>query len=117
MKSIFKKMVCGCIVNADIHLGFSYAVIRGVTENGCGVCTQEQREETINHLWLTETEKYIWEDLIKCYGWSRENYKKTEKIDITQHIEKMERGDQIDEIWNRHCGEKIQRSVNSNDID
>jgi hypothetical protein len=115
MKSIFKKIVCGCIVNADIHRGFSYAVIKDVI--GCGFCTEEQREEAINHLWLTETEKYIWEDLIKCYGWSRENDKKTETIDITQHIEKMERGDQIDEIWNRHCGERIQRNLSSNDID
>jgi len=117
MKSIFKKMGCGCIVNADIHNGFSYAVIQGVTENGCGLCTQEQREETINRMWLTETEKYVWEDLIKCYGWSRENDKKNENIDITHHIEKMEREDQINELWNRHCGEKITRSVTSNEID
>jgi len=111
MKSIFKKMICGCIVNADIHRGFCYAVINYVS--GCGLCTQEQREETINRLWLTETEKYIWEDLIKCYGWSRENDKKTETIDI----EKIEREEQIDKIWNRHCGERIQRNLSSNDID
>ena len=117
MKSIFKKMVCGCLLEANIHKGFSYAVIQGVTGNGCGICTQEQKEETINRMWLTETEKYVWEDLIKCYGWSRENDKKNETIDITQHIEKMEREDQINQLWNRHCGEKITRSVNSNEID
>ena len=110
-------MFCGCIVNADIHHGFSYAVIQGLSENGCGLCTKEQREETINHLWLTETDKYLWEDLIKCYGWSREDDKKKETIDITHHIEKMERGEQIDELWNRHCGEKIERNLNSNEID
>jgi hypothetical protein len=29
----------------------------------------------------------------------------------------MEREDQIDELWNRHCGKKIEINLNSNEID
>ena len=119
-KYIFKQMNCGCIVTANIQHGFNYALIQSILENGCcGFCTQEQRYETVNYLWINETEKYIWEDLLKCYGWKSDSDRESDKDqkislqDITKHNEKMERGNFMD----RHCGEKIDRNFNSKDID
>ena len=116
-KFICKKINCGCIVNAVIHPGFLNAVIQPISKNECGFCTQEQKEENITHLWLTETEKYVWEDLLKCYGWSRESdTKKNDNIkisDISTHIEIMER----ENLWNFHSVSTMDENKNVNDID
>jgi len=119
IKYIFKKMNCGCIITANIHRGFSYALIQSVTNiDSCGFCTEEQKEETERHLWLTETEKYVWEDLLKCYGWKSDSDRRSDIIpelqDITKHNEKMETEHPL---WNRHCGERIDRNFDSRDID
>jgi len=140
IKYIFKKVSCGCIITANIHKSYPYALIQRVNDkDGCGFCTEEQKEETERHLWLTETEKYTWEDLLKCYGWKSDsdrksdgdrksdsdrkmNYKdenddRKELPDITNFIEIMDRGDSVEHIWDRHCGERIDRTFNSKDID
>jgi hypothetical protein len=46
-----------------------------------------------------------------------ENNDKKELPDITNFIEIMDRGDSIEHIWDRHCGERIDRTFNSKDID
>ena len=120
-KSIFKKMSCGCIMNAYIYNGFSYAVIQGIMNQGCGNCNEDQRENLVQNIWLKETEQCIWEDLLKNYGWTRDLKDKEVKDEKEEwkatHSMKMERTNEINEMFNRYCGEKIERTINTHDID